>query len=209
MIRNPMISRSKGFTLIEVLVAIAIFALLSALAYGSLGQSVLVQEALGDRMERTRDIQRAMRIITRDFLQLAPRPVRSELGDRYNPSLSTAFESGFAVQLTRGGWMNPMTLPRGTQQRAAYRLEDEELIRYHWNVLDYTLSNEIISVRLLDEVQSVTFLFMQQNGEWIEQWPPGNDLADPSVLRLRPRAVQIVLSLYDEGEITRIVEVVP
>lgn len=204
-----MISRSKGFTLIEVLVAIAIFALLSALAYGSLGQSVLVQEALGDRMERTRDIQRAMRIITRDFLQLAPRPVRSELGDRYNPSLSTAFESGFAVQLTRGGWMNPMTLPRGTQQRAAYRLEDEELIRYHWNVLDYTLSNEIISVRLLDEVQSVTFLFMQQNGEWIEQWPPGNDLTDPSVLRLRPRAVQIVLSLYDEGEITRIVEVVP
>lgn len=199
---------AKGFTLIEVLVAIAIFAVLSALAYGALGQSVLAQEALSERIERTRSIQRAMRIITRDFLQLAPRPVRGELGDGYTPALTTAFETGFAVQLTRGGWMNPMTLPRGTQQRAAYRLEDDELIRYHWNVLDYTLSNEIIEVTLLDDVQNVAFLFMQQNGEWSDVWPPAGRQGGGS-LRLRPRAVQVVLTLYDEGEISRIVEVAP
>ena len=200
--------RTEGFTLIEVLVSVAIFAVLSALAYGALSQSILAQEVLGDRMERTRAIQRAMRIVTRDFVQLAPRPVRSELGDGYSPALSTAFESGFAVQLTRGGWMNPMTLPRGTQQRAAYRLEDDELVRYHWNVLDYTLSNEIIGVTLLDGVESVAFLFMQANGEWTEAWPPPGREGGAG-LRLRPRAVQVVMTLYDEGEISRVVEVAP
>ena len=101
-----------------------------------------------------------------------------------------------------------MTLPRGTQQRAAYRLEDDELVRYHWNVLDYTLSNEIIGVTLLDGVESVAFLFMQANGEWTEAWPPPGREGGAG-LRLRPRAVQVVMTLYDEGEISRVVEVAP
>lgn len=198
----------RGFTLIEVLVAMAIFAVLSVLAYGALSQTLISREVLSSRMERLQAVQRTMRLITRDFLQLAPRPVRGELGDGYEPALSTAFSSGFAVELTRGGWTNPMALPRGTQQRAAYRLEDDELIRYHWNVLDHTFSNEIIGVSLLDGVNGVAFLFMQENGDWTDQWPPSGR-EGPLGLRLRPRAVQIVLDLVDEGEITRIVEVAP
>jgi general secretion pathway protein J len=198
----------RGFTLIEILVAMAVFAVLSALAYGTLSQTITGAEVLSSRMERLEAIQRTMRIIGRDFLQLAPRPVRDELGDGYDPALTTAFGGGFAVELTRGGWTNPMTLARGTQQRAAYRLEGEELIRVHWNVLDHTLSNELIEVRLLDGVESVSFLFMQENGEWTEQWPPpGRD--GPLGLRIRPRAVQIILRLIDEGELTRIIEVAP
>lgn len=199
---------TRGFTLIEVLVAMAIFAVLSVLAYGALSQTLISREVLSSRMERLQAVQRTVRLITRDFLQLAPRPVRGELGDGYEPALSTAFSSGFAVELTRGGWTNPMALPRGTQQRAAYRLEEDELIRYHWNVLDHTFSNEIIGVSLLDGVNGVAFLFMQENGDWTDQWPPSGR-EGPLGLRLRPRAVQIVLDLVDEGEITRIVEVAP
>lgn len=204
----PAAGGQRGFTLIEILVAVAVFAVLSALAYGTLSQTLTGAEVLSSRMERLESIQRTMRLISRDFLQLAPRPVRDELGDGYDPALTTAFGSGFAVELTRGGWSNSMALPRGTQQRAAYQLEDDELIRYHWNVLDHTLSNELVEVRLLDGVESVSFLFMQENGEWTEQWPPlGRD--GPLGLRIRPRAVQIILRLFDEGEISRIIEVAP
>ena len=199
---------ARGFTLIEILVAMAIFALLSALAYGSLGQIITSSEVLSARMDRLQAIQRTMRLMSQDFLQLSPRPIRSELGEGFAAALRSDFESGFAIELTRAGWNNPMVLPRGTLQRAAYRLEEDELIRYHWRVLDRTLSNEVIGVTLLDDVESVAFLFLQENGDWTDQWPPLGRQG-PLGLRLRPRAVQVVLTLVDEGEITRIIEVAP
>ena len=174
-----------GFTLIEILVAMVIFAVLSALAYGTLGQIITSSEVLSARMERIQAIQRTMRTLSQDFLQLSPRPVRDELGDAFGPALRTDFQSAFAIELTRAGWSNPMALPRGTLQRAAYRLEDNELIRYHWRVLDRTFSNEMIAVSLLDDVESVAFLFMQENGEWTEQWPP-QGRQGPLGLRLPP-----------------------
>lgn len=200
--------RQKAFTLIEVLVAMAIFAILSALAYGTLSQTLLSAELLGDRMDRLQALQRTMRMLTDDLHQLAPRPVRDELGDNFGPALSTGFQSGFAIELTRSGWNNPMVLPRSTMQRAAYRIEEDELVRYHWTVLDRTLSNEPISVVLLDGVESLQFRFFQGDGEYVDQWPPLSQ-DGPANVRLRPRAVEIVLRLEGEGEITRLVEVAP
>ena len=200
--------RRGGFTLIEILVSIAIFAVLAALSYGTMNQILTSADVLSARMDRLQAIQRTVRIVSQDFLQLNPRPVRDELGDNFAGALRSDFGGGYAVELTRGGWNNPMALPRGTLQRAAYRLEDDELIRYHWTVLDRTLSNEIIGVTLLDDVENVAFLYMQENGEWTEQWPP-TGRQGPLGLRIRPRAVQIILTLVDEGEITRIVEVAP
>lgn len=200
--------RARGFTLIEILVAMAVFAIMSALAYGTLGQTLTGAEVLSARMDRLQAIQRTMRVIQQDFMQLAPRPIRNDLGDGFSPALSTDFQTGFAVELTRGGWSNPMVMPRGTLQRAAYRLEDDKLVRYHWNVLDRTFSNAVIDVTLLDDVESVVFRFMQDNGEWTEQWPAA-ERAGQLGLRLRPRAVQVVLTLVDEGELTRIIEIAP
>jgi general secretion pathway protein J len=198
----------RAFTLIEVLVSLAIFAILAALAYGALGQTLDSAELLNDRMDRLQAIQRTMRHLSEDFQQLSPRPIRDELGDGFGAALDTDFQSGFALELTHGGWSNPIVLPRSTLQRSAYRIEDDELIRYYWRVLDRTLSNEPLSVTLLDGVESIFFRFLQADGEWTEQWPPGNR---PGGLgsRQRPRAVEIILTLTDEGEISRLVEVAP
>lgn len=200
--------RGKGFTLIEVLVAMAIFAILSALAYGTLSQTLLSAEILGDRMDRLQALQRTMRMLTDDMHQLSPRAVRDELGDNFGPAISTGFQSGFAIELTRTGWNNPMVLPRSTLQRAAYRIEEDELVRYHWTVLDRTLSNEPVSVVLLDGVEGIQFRFFRADGEYTEQWPPLNQTGAGN-LRLRPRAVEITLRLADEGDIIRLVEVAP
>jgi len=201
-------SRESAFTLIEVLVAVAIFGILAALAYGALGSTVSSAEMLTVRMERLAAIQRTVRYLVDDFMQLAPRPVRDELGDNLVPTLRTDFETNYALELTRGGWNNPAGLPRGTLQRVAYRLEDGELVRYYWPVLDRTLSNEPVAHALLDGVANVEFRFMQENGEWTDDWPPANR-AGPLGLRLRPRAVEIVVSLDDEGIISRLIEVAP
>ena len=201
-------TREGGLTLIEILVAMAVFAVLSAVAYGTLSQIITSSEVLSSRMDRIQAIQRTMRVIGQDFLQLAPRPIRGELGDGFDAALRADFQSGYTIELTRGGWSNPMTLPRGTLQRAAYRLEDDLLVRYHWPVLDRTVSNVVNATNLLDDVDSIAFLFLQDNGDWTEQWPPLGRQG-PAGLRLRPRAVQVVLTLPDEGELTRIIEVAP
>lgn len=198
----------KAFTLIEVLVSLAIFGVLSALAYGALSQTLLSAEMLNERMDRLQAIQKSIRHLSQDFIQLAPRPVRLELGDSIGPALQTDLRSEYALELTHGGWSNPLALPRGTLQRTAYRLDDGELVRYYWTVLDRTLANEPVAVTILDGVDSLLFRYLTDSGDWTEQWPPPT-APGPLGLRQRPRAVEIILTLEDEGEIRRIVEIAP
>jgi len=198
----------KGFTLIEVLVALAVFGVMSMLAYAALGSTLSNADYLSDRMDRLQSIQRAVRYLSTDLFQLVPRPVRNELGDGFDPALETTLSSEFAIELTRGGWGNPAGLPRGTMQRVAYRLEDDELVRYYWTVLDRTYANEPIATVLLDNVESLYFRFYTGDGEFSEVWPPQAQLGVTQI-RSRPRAVEIVLTLADQGEIRRLLELAP
>ena len=197
----------SGFTLIEVLVAMAIFGVLSTLAYMTLGQTLSNSDMLTERMDRLQSVQRTMSYLSTELIQAAPRSIRGDLGGS-KPALISDFGAEFALEMTHNGWPNSAGVPRSTQQRTAYRIEDEELIRYHWNVLDRTVNNIPVATVMLENIQSLTFRFLQQNGEWVEQWPPtGSQSA--TATNLLPRAVTIVLVLPDEGELTRIVEVSP
>jgi general secretion pathway protein J len=201
-------SRSHGFTLIEVLVALAVFGVVSILAYAALGQTLSNADLLTERMERLQAVQRTVRFLDSDLMQAVPRPVRDVLGDGYEPAIRSSLASEFALEVTHGGWPNPAGLPRSTLQRSAYRLEEGELIRYHWHVLDRTINNEPIATVLLDDVASIVFRYLQADGEPVDQWPPIG-AQGPGSIRVRPRAVEIVLTLADEGEIRRLVEIAP
>lgn len=198
----------RGFTLIEVLVALAVFGIMSMLAYSALGSTLNNADYLADRMDRLQSIQRTIRYLSTDLFQVAPRPVRNEVGDGYSPALQSRLGNEFALELTRGGWGNPAGLPRGTLQRVAYRIEDDELVRYHWNVLDRTYANQPVATVMLDDVESLYFRFIDATGEPSEVWPP-QAAEGPAQLRSRPRAVEILLTLVDQGEIRRLLEIAP
>lgn len=197
-----------GFTLIEVLVALAVFGVMSLLAYMSLGQTLSNSDMLSERMDRLQSVQRTISYLSSELLQTVPRSIRADLGIEPLPALQSSLGSEFALQLTHGGWPNSAGVPRSTMQRTAYRIEDDELIRYHWNVLDRTVSNTPLATVMLDNVESLTFRFLRGTDEWTDQWPPLST-APRAVSSNLPRAVQIVLVLPDEGEITRVVEVSP
>ncbi len=200
--------RFRGFTLIEVLVALAVFGVMSMLAYAALGSTLSNADYLTERMERLQSVQRTIRYLSSDLMQAAPRPVRSDLGDSYVPAVSSSLSSDFALELTHGGWSNPAGLPRSTLQRVAYRIEEDQLLRYHWGVLDRTYSNEPIVTVLLENVESLYFRYYDGTGEISEVWPPQLQQGGEG-MRLRPRAVEIVLTLPDQGEITRLLEIAP
>ena len=199
--------RQGAFTLIEVLVALAVFGVLSAMAYMTLGQTLSNSDMLTERMDRLQAIQRTVNYISNELLQAAPRSIRADLGQA-QPALRSSFAADFALELTHNGWPNSAGVPRSTQQRTAYRIEDDELIRYHWNVLDRTVNNIPVATILLDDIESLTFRFLLDNGDWTDQWPPiaAGAASDSTLL---PRAVELTLVLPDEGEITRVVEVSP
>lgn len=198
--------RSGGFTLIEVLVAMAIFGVLTVLAFMSLGQTLTNAEMLTERMDRLQAIQRTMRYLSNDLAAASPRPVRDELGDAYLPAVMVSAANDFALAVTHGGWTNPAGLPRSTLQRTIYVLDEDKLFRVYYSVLDATYSNKAISTEILDGVERLEFRLVRDNGESTNQWPPLGVLG-PAAEQLRPRAVEIILTLEGEGEIRRIIEV--
>lgn len=198
--------KSSGFTLIEVLVALAIFGIMTALAYQALGQSLTNAELLTERMDRLQGIQRTMSLLGRDLMQASPRPVRDPLGDGRIPSIRTSLNTQFALEVTHGGWPNPAGLPRGTLQRVAWRIEDGKLLRYHWTVLDPTFANVPVITQLIEDVDGILFRYRTHGGEWTEQWPP-LQVQGAVAERIRPQVVEVILTLPDEGEIRRFFEV--
>jgi general secretion pathway protein J len=198
---------SGGFTLLELLVAMAIFAVVGVMAMGGLN-SVLTQTAqTKTQLERLHEVQRAVRLIGADLSQASPRMVRDELGAATEPPFMAAGTSDELLRLTRDGWRNPFALqPRGTLQRVHYRLEKDQLIREYWRVLDRTLTEPPRTQTVVGDVESVELQFMDNAGEWQQEWPPVQTKsgAPPSA---RPRAVKLQLKLKQWGLIERLFEV--
>lgn len=198
--------RTRGFTLVEVLVAIFVFAIVSAIAMGGYNELSKQSGIVADSAGRTRAVQSAVQRLSLDFSSLEPRPVREPLGDSVQPALRADARSEQLAELTHSGWSNPAGVPRSTLQRVTYRLDDKKLLREYWVVLDRTLAGEPQSAVLLDRVTSMKMRFMDSNRTWHEQWPPMGYSA-PDAPRLRPIAVEFTLELEDWGEIKRLVEV--
>jgi general secretion pathway protein J len=195
-----------GFTLLEVLIAVAIFVIVGALAMGGYNELVKQSDIVESSNKRSRQVQSAIQRLVQDFATLEPRPVREPLGESFRPALRADARSEELAELTHSGWSNPAGMPRSTLQRVIYRVEDKKLVREYWYVLDRTMSGEPASAVVLNNVERATFRFLDNNRRWHEQWPPIGYSA-PDVLRLRPIAVEITLELEDWGEIKRLVEV--
>lgn len=198
--------RQRGFTLLEILVATVILAIMGLMAYRAVGEAQVAVAAADGHMGRLREVQRAVHLMVTDFRTLAPRPVRETIGDGYRAALLRDPNSIALFELSRAGWPNGAGTPRGTVQRVSYRLEERKLVREYWNVTDPTLANVPVKRELLDDVERVEIRYMNAGREWVPQWPPFNSTADFG-FRMRPLAVEITIELADYGELRRLVEV--
>ncbi len=200
----------SGFTLLELLVAMGIFAIIGAMALGGLNAIVGQEIQTRAQAERLATLQRALRLMATDFGSADPRYVRDLLGTAHELPLLAEGRGDYLIRLTRGGWPNPAMLPhRGTLQRVQYRLDDGKLLREYWPVLDVgALGQPPRTEELLTGVNDVKFLFYDTSegpGEWQQEWPPLRN-ADGAAAS-RPQAIQVKLDLEDWGEIERLFEV--
>lgn len=198
--------RSRGFTLVEVLVSSVILAVLGVLAHRGVADTRIAVERTREHMTRVREVQRAITLMVSDFRQVAPRPVRETIGDGYRPALFRDPNGTSLVEISRAGWPNTAGTPRGTVQRVVYTLESGVLIRRHWTVTDPVLATEPVRRELLEEVRSVEIRYLNSGRQWLAEWPELGS-AGGTELRARPLAVEIVVELEDYGQIRRLVEV--
>ena len=172
-------ARSSGFTLLELLVAMFIAAIIFAMGYGTINQAVKNRIGLQDQQKRLMELQTTVRTMEQDFVQLVPRPIRDPVGGTYQAALvanATGSSSGSSlggsssslgsngalpiVALTRGGWTNPNGLQRPALQRVAYYFQDGTLQREYWTVLDPTQSSTPVKRDLMTHLKSVSLRFM-------------------------------------------------
>ncbi len=163
---------THGFTLLEILVALTVFAVIGVVSAQLMSQTVRSNENLSERGVRLTDIHRAMQAVQRDVMQLTNRPVKDEFsgpGDAPLPPLMIGTDG--ALELSRSGWRNPLQLPRSEVQRVAYRWEDDKLIRGYWLVLDRAPDSEPVQQVVLEGVSQVEFFALDVSGNEYAFWP--------------------------------------
>ncbi|HRD49717.1 MAG: type II secretion system minor pseudopilin GspJ [Candidatus Competibacter sp.] len=193
----------RGFTLLELLVALAVFSIMSIAAYSGLRNVLFTRAAVEAQSQRLAAVQLAVYRLEQDIEQAMPRSIRDEYGDPQAALLGDEL-SDDRLALTRAGWDNPLGQPRANVQRVAYRLREGRLWRLHWPVLDRGGRIEPRETLLLDQVRAFKVRFLDRD-EWRNDWPPpANAETDPKIPDPMPRAVEISLTLEDWGEITRL-----
>ncbi len=191
----------RGFTLLEMLVAIAIFALVAIMAHTGLRSVLNNRLHVEQQADRLQQLQLAITLIGRDLVQAVPRPIRDEFGDR-QPALQGGGSFGEGrLELTHAGWRNPAGQPRSELQRVAYRLGEEGLERWSWQVLDRAQDSEPYRALLLDGVDELSFRFMDEQRQWHDHWPV--EALEGDLARL-PRAIEVILQLDGRGTIRRL-----
>lgn len=180
-----MSTKPRGFTLIEMLVAVGIFAVLGILSAQILSHSVRITDTIIDRSERLKQVQLALNVMSRDFSQYVYRPIRDELGD---PIPGLILDSGNLLEFTRAGWINPKREWRSTMQRVSYMITDDAIYRRYWQVLDRAPDSVAIEQLLLKNVVEAEITVIDQSGDEHYFWPPtpvDRDGASPTPLALK------------------------
>ncbi|NKQ09295.1 type II secretion system minor pseudopilin GspJ [Pseudomonas sp. SST3] len=197
-----------GFTLLELLIAIALFALLGLATYRMLEAVLRSDEVVRAQETQLRQLGRAVWRLERDLMQAVPRPVRDGYGDEQNAFVGqlAGFEGGAALELTRSGWRNPTGMRRANLQRVRWRLAGDTLERLYWIVLDRDLDSEPRVQQVLDDVIELRLRYLDAENSWHEEWPPfefGRGDPEEQARRL-PVAVEVSFDHQRYGTITRL-----
>ena len=202
--------QSGGFTLLELLMAMAVFSVMSAMAYGGLASILTMRQTLERQADDLGALQMTFNRLETDLEQAVVRLHRNE-STLTNPAFSGGEGLDFLLEFTRGGWSNPRQIARSGLQRVAYRWKDRSLERYYWSTLDGMSQETPQSSRLLEHVGAVEIRFLDSNQTWHSFWPPnlGAGLSASGLAQTPlPRAVEIIIEKQGWGRMRRLFEVV-
>lgn len=192
--------RMHGFTLLELLVAITIFALMALMSYVGLRALLTTQQQGAAKADRFQAIMQTVAVVRNDVSQMILRPVLDTSGGQVPAVVLRGVQD---LEFTRTGYTNPLALePRGQMQRVRYQLKDQQLVRWTWPVLDRAPSTRPTQRVLLTQVSHLQLRYVNQAGQLLTTW--SNEAAENEGL---PRAVILELTLQDLGALRLVLPV--
>lgn len=181
---------TKGFTLVELLVALAIFAVMAVVAYRGLSVMLDARERIEQENRKWRGMAVFFARLENDLGSVLERPVRGT-SDLLLPAFSgkpvAVAPDEAQLAFTRGGYGGQdgaLAVP----QRVGYRLRGEAVELLTWEVLDQAPRSSPLASAALSGVTQFDLRYLDRNGNWLQQWPPGGqDGGLPSAVEVRVR----------------------
>ncbi len=197
-----------GFSLMEVLVAISIMAIIATLAGQALHTATTSGAVTDDAVKRMASIDRTWVLLDTDLRNSLPRLIAPPSGEII-PAMTAGSSGGYWLTLLRGGVANPLHLTRSEVVRVGYRLEDGTLWRDMWQDTGTSDARKAVSQILMTDVKNMRVRVLADTatsiaaGPWLPDWPTDGDKAK------LPRAIEFTLHAEDFGEIKRLFNILP
>lgn len=193
-------SELKGFTLIEVLVALVVFSIMAVIAYGGLSSVVETRTQLAAQQDEFKTLIRSVTLLERDLREAVARSVRGNYGE---PTPAIVGDADH-MELTRTGFANPQSELRSNLERVVYRTDQQKLERGTYPVLDRSPATNVRMITLSERINSFRLRYLDSSNRWWDVWPPPRS----ERLELLPRTVEFRLDITGYGKINRLVELV-
>lgn len=158
---------SRAFTLLEMVIAISIFAVIAAICYSALNNFLDARAHINEENEKIRQLQRVFVLLEQDLRYAVNRPVRNEYGDLEPAFLAATDDTLAEGERLRLTTLRPAPTAAGGHQltRVAWRLADGELFRVTWRVLDRDIDSPEYRRRLIGDVENIELSFASYDGE--------------------------------------------
>ncbi len=158
---------NRGYTLIEVMVALAVFAILAAITSQALYHAFDTRARVNQQASQLNELQLAMTLLMRDTQQMVERPVRGNEMHLFPPFVGQPQY----VEFTRGGLVNPQGKERrSTLKRVAYLCEGLTLVRRTWENLDSLNRKQYQDKIVLDNLKECSFAYLSQARQLLPEW---------------------------------------
>jgi general secretion pathway protein J len=185
----------RGFTLIEILIALAILSLLAVLGYRAVASLGDTEARLSSEAEKWRRLDGLFSRLESDCREAIPRGVRA--GDRLDPAwLGTTDTDGNSALLISRAGPEFLLEPGSAGQRIGYRLRNGTLEVLYWPALDNAAEAHPAAYTLVADVAAVAFNYLDTAGAWRSRWPV---FGEPAI----PRGLQVVVRLASGERIER------
>lgn len=189
---------NRGYTLIEVMVALAVFAILAAITSQALYHAFDTRARVNVQANQLNDIQLAIALLSRDTEQVIDRSIRGNEMHLFPPFIGQPHYFEF----TRDGLVNPGGVElRSTLKRIAFLCMGKKLVRRSWESLDTPSRKNYRDKILLNNLDECSFAYLTNARQILTEWREYAVQQNQKKETL-PLAIQVNLNIHNWGKMS-------